>query len=122
MVLIFNGQVTLGDACRCSEEGPDGSIFIGGIDVVSKIRENKENFRRKVTVGILDERFDGELFIEEGWGYSEWTPMDNDQLKVGSHDLIEIVTRYSGQSITMFVADEPVNILDAEFTEVPKEE
>lgn len=110
MILKFNGLVELGDPYRVDETDQDGSVIIGGKDIVHEI--GIANFDKAVTVGILDERFDGELSVETGWGYSEYTPMDSDELRVGEHDLIEILGRYVGQTITMFIADEPFNILD----------
>lgn len=108
MILKFSGVVEKGDGSRCSDE-PDGEIIIGGIDVVGKISDT--GFNKDVTVGILDQRFDGELSVITGWGYSEYTPMESDELRVGDHDLIEILGRYEGEDITVFVADEPFNIL-----------
>jgi hypothetical protein len=110
MILKFNGLVELGDPYRVDENDRDGSVIIGGRDVVHEI--GTSGFEKEVTVGILDERFDGELSVETGWVYSEYTPMDPDVLRVGGHDLIEILSRYAGKEITMFVADEPFNILD----------
>lgn len=110
MILKFEGKVEQGDSSRVSDVEENGAIIIGGVDIVGEI--SASNFRNSVTVGILDERFDGELFVETGWGYSEYTPMDSDDLKVGPHNLIDILLRYNGQEITMFVADEPFNILE----------
>lgn len=110
MILKFQGEVKTGDFYRVEEEGLNGSIHIGDSDVLFEIEG--AGFSKRVTVGILDERFDGELSVETGWGYSECTPMDPDVLKVGEHDLIEILERYVGQNITMFIADEPFNILE----------
>jgi ABC-type glutathione transport system ATPase component len=114
-VLILSGVVTEGDAYRCgSERGElEGAILIGGVDVVERIREVFRESTR-VTVGIMGEQFDGDLFIETGWGYSEYTPMDPDQLKVGSHDLIAILGRHVDKSIRVIVADEPTTVLDVQ--------
>jgi hypothetical protein len=38
--------------------------------------------------------------------------MDSDALKVGKHDLIEILERHIGEEITMWASDEPVNVLE----------
>jgi hypothetical protein len=111
MILKFEGIVSTGDDYRCSDDDDkNGSVFIGNEDVVEKI-ENA-NFQKPVTVAIADERFSGDLAVETGWGYSEYTPMDPDILIVGDHDLIDILARYTGQKITMWIADEPVNVLD----------
>jgi hypothetical protein len=117
MRLKFKGIVTSGDDCRVSEV--DGAIHIGGVDVVAKMSKHSGRF----TFGVADERFDGDLFVEMWWGYSEWTPMEADVLKVGDHDLIEILRRYEGKEITMFAFNEPSNILDdSEWREVKAEE
>ena len=112
--MIFKGVVRdVEDECRVREDdGEVGSIYIGDKDIVSEIKD--ANFTTNIIVGIADETFSGEHFVETGWGYSEWTPMDDDKLSVGDHDLLEILKRYKGQTITMFVSGEPINILDCE--------
>lgn len=110
MILKFQGVVQLGDEFRVDEEGLNGSVHIGDSDLVWELDNAK--FTGRVTVGILDERFDGELSVDTGWGYSEYTPMDPDVLSIGDHDLLEIIRRYNEQYITVFVADEPFNILE----------
>ncbi|WP_456282891.1 hypothetical protein [Bacillus sp. JZ34] len=112
MHLMSKGLVELGDPFRVSdyENGEkDGAIIIGGVDVINALKGSE--FNGKVTVGVMDETFDGDLFIETGWGYSEWTPVDPDKLCVGSHDIINIVSRYEGQSIKLVISDEPIDIL-----------
>ena len=121
MRLKFKGIVESGDDSRCSgdDEYKDGAIFIGGADVVAEMYNHSSRF----TFGIADERFEGDLFVEMGWGYSEYTPMESDTLKVGDHDLIEILRRYEGKEITLFAFNEPSNILDdSEWREVKAEE
>ncbi len=67
----------------------------------------------RVYVAIADERFDGDLYALQGLdGYSEWTPGSVAELTVGPHNLIEELRRYEGQTITMWIADEPVNTLE----------
>lgn len=115
-ILTFTGKVTTGDPYRCSEEGvlPDGAILIAGIDILAEIAGGKfSGFAGPVTVGIADERYSGPLAWESGWGYSEYTPVDEDKLTVGHHNLIEILSRYENQTITLWIADEPFNTLEA---------
>jgi hypothetical protein len=116
MRIKFKGIVTTGDDSRVSGEANNGAILIGGIDVVSEMYNHRgECF----TFGIADKRFEGSIFVELGYGYSEYTPMESDTLKVGNHDLIEILRRYEGQEITLFAFNEPANILDdSEWREV----
>lgn len=112
--LRFQGVVTLGDNYRVSYEGSpcdkNGAVWIDDHDVVSEIEDAR--FSGPVTVGIADETFDGDLFVDTGWGYSEYTPMDSDVLKVGGHDLIEILSRLEGKSITLWVSEGPINLLE----------
>ena len=119
MRLKFRGKVESGDDCRVCDEGLRGAIFVGGVDVVDVM----DNHSGKFTFAVADQTFDGELFVEMGYGYSEWTPMGSDTLKVGDHDLIEILRRYEGQEITLFAFNEPSNILDdSEWREMKVEE
>lgn len=109
--LRFEGVVELGDYCRVAfDDELNGSVHIGGVDVVDAIYEAK--FTKAVTVGIADETFDGDLFVDTGWGYSEYTPMDPDVLKVGGHDLLEILSRHEGKNITVWVSEGPINLLE----------
>lgn len=113
MKIKFNGPITFGNPCRCGEvdSAPDGAVFINGIDVVNTIHSTK--FNGPVTIAIANDQFSGDLVTEIGWGYSEWTPMDSDVLKIGNHDLLEILDRYTeGNVITMWVSDEPINVLE----------
>ena len=84
---------------------------IGGVDIIAEI--GKVNFARLVTVGIADETFTGALVAwDASPGYSEYTPTEPAELTVGPHDLIRILERLAGQSVTLWVADEPFNILE----------
>lgn len=110
----FEGQVHVGDPYRVSGhlDGLDGAIWIGHDDLVFEL--DNTNFDGNVIVGIGDESFDGDLFVETGWGYSEYTPVDPDQLKVGGSNILNILRGYEGEYITVWVSDEPINLLDEE--------
>lgn len=109
MKINLNGTVALGDTNRCDgDEGPPGAIQIGGVDLVSLVDSKK--FDKPVTVAIMDERYQGDLSVDLGWGYSEYTPMDPDTLKVGDHDLIKILERLNGQLVRVVISDEPVDL------------
>lgn len=108
--LVFKGTVERGDAYRVGDDEP-GAIRIGGRDVVEEVAETFTE-KTNLTVGVADERFDGDLFIETGWGYSEWTPMDSDELKIGDHNLLEILGRYEGERVTVFLSDGPIDLMD----------
>jgi hypothetical protein len=97
---------------------PDGAerLTIGGRWVVSEINESFP-FNTAVTVAIADERFTGALDADVGMrGYSEWTPGEPSQLTVGPHSILDVLQRYDGQTVTMWVADEPVDLADGEET------
>jgi len=113
MILKFEGKVELGDECRCSDD-PSGAILIAGRDAVGEIYD--ADFSGPVTVAIADSRFTGDLSVDLGDGYTEWTPMDPDKLMVGPHNLIDALRHFAeaGESVTMWIADEPVNVLDWE--------
>jgi hypothetical protein len=110
-VLKFQGKVTTGNACRVGyEDERDGWIHIGDRDLLADVEEVK--WSGPVTVAIGDDRFTGDLVAEEGWGYSEYTPVDSDELKVGRHNILEILDRREGEEVTVWIADEPVNLLE----------
>ena len=111
MRIRFSGIVELGDECRCSDDVDNGAVRIGGVDVVQAICDRLSEGQR-VTVAVADERFDGDLAVCTGWGYSEWTPMEGDELRVGPHNIVETLSRLDGQHVNMFVGDEPGNVLD----------
>lgn len=108
-VLQFKGLVESGDAFRCDDEEEPGAVLIGDQDVVGLIAQT--TFTGPVTVAIADQRFTGDsLTADLGWGYSEYTPMDADELRVGDHDLLAILDRHVGKEVTMWVADEPIDL------------
>lgn len=114
-ILKFHGELVFGNGYRNSESADDldGSIHIGGADVLSQIANVQ--FNGPVTVAIADERYSGDLAYELGWGYSEVTPVDDDKLTVGPHDIIARLNQYeAGQIVTMWIADEPFNRLPDE--------
>lgn len=135
MKLVFEGKVTTdGHPSRvayCSREkkhgqpgghlAPEcpeknGSLWIGERDVVEEVGSVK--WAGPVTCAIYcgtltgDTAFQGALRIQEGSGYSEYTPIDDDELFVGPHDLLKIIGELDGQEITVWFADEPINVLE----------
>jgi len=116
MKLIFKGKVELGDDCRTGYNNlSDGAVIIGCIDVIKEVYDTF-NSDQKVTVGIASKDFDGELFVQCGWGYSEYTPMEQDELRVGEHNIIDILSDYEDEEVTLFISDSPINLLE-EMTE-----
>lgn len=118
-VLVFYGEVEGGDGYRIFEDEEEGAVLIGGRDVVGEI--GALGFKGSVVVGIakpdlagvlVAHGYDGDIDTDMGWGYSEYTPMDSDLLKVGEHDLIEILDRYEGEKIILWISDGPINIFE----------
>lgn len=103
MKYVFEGLVTFEE----HDFGP--GLNIGGQDVISNIDFSTGT---KVIVGVMDERWDGDLSIESGWGYSEYTRMESDTLCVGDHDLLDILGRYEGRDIKLVISDEPIDLGD----------
>lgn len=104
MQYVFKGKVWYDE----NEQIRDG-LRIGDKDVIAEIDFPPGTM---VNCGIADARYTGALDIEIGWGYSEWTIMDSDRLQVGPHDLLDIIRRYEGQEITLFISDGPINLLE----------
>jgi hypothetical protein len=107
MILKFQGIVKEYDLALASE-----NIYtIGGVDFIHEI--NAAGFDGLVTVAVADQSFSGDLDCWEGSaGYSEYTPGEVPELSIGSHNILEIIERHVSQSITLWVADEPINTLE----------
>lgn len=113
MILKFDGPIQFGDSYRVdeTEDALHGLVHIGGVDVLAAVAETR--FSQPVTVALADERYSGSLAYEIGWGYSEWTPVEDDKLTVGPHNILKILARYNeGEVVTLWIADEPINTLD----------
>lgn len=134
MKIVFEGKVSTGDKYRVDycwnkekhgqpdfhseSDCPDkrGALWIGEHDVVSEVGEVAWSgpVTCAVYAGTLtgDTAFQGALRISEGWGYSEYTPIDPDELFVGPHDLLKIIGDLDGEDVTVWFADEPINVLE----------
>lgn len=109
MILKFQGKV---------------QIIYNPIDVIignTRIMYDIESaFRNKqpVTVAIADQELtqsivNGTLDIDTGMeGYSEWTPGYPSNFTVGGHDILKRLQGLEYTTITLWVADEPFNILE----------
>lgn len=88
------------------------NLWIGERDVIVEIQ--KASFNAPVTVALADERFTGDLEIYDGSkAYSEWTPGDPAEFKVGGHDVLDrLEEHYNGKVVILWIADEPINTLD----------
>lgn len=98
--LVFTGTVEEGDGCRCNYDEPEGSVIIGGRDVVQEVL-NWVPEDCKVQVSIQEKQYEGTAKGSLGWGYSEYTPMDSDELFIGSHDIIGIMLGHKDKEITV---------------------
>lgn len=101
---VVEAYVWAGDKC--------GTALIDGKDVLAEVRQAFNQYpARKVTVAIADERYDGRLMYDFGSpGYSEYTPAEPAELNVGPHNLIDTLARLDGQRITLWIADEPIDL------------
>ena len=116
MLIKFEGKVATGDSYRVSYgDDRNGSLWIGEHDIVEEVESAKWN--GPVTCAVYggsllgDTAWSGALRIQQGWGYSEWTPMDSDELFVGPHNLLKIIGEMEGEDVTVWFADEPINVL-----------
>lgn len=106
MILKFSGIIEYD-----SDESPF-VLRIGGVDVISSVGSAFRDGSR-VYVALADETFDGDLYSDEGSpGYSEWTPGDPSEFRVGNHDVLERMEQLRGSNVTLWVANEPVNTLE----------
>lgn len=92
-------------------------IWVGDDNLTEWVGRTK--FDGPVTVAFAGKRFTGdEIGSWEGHpGYSEVTPGDEAELELylsggGEHDIKRELRDYDGQEITIWIADEPVNILE----------
>src|SRR6478609_7606345 len=111
-VLQFSGVITRGDSCRVSDDEPEGDILIGGVDFLAAV-DNAFKSGQSITVGILDDAVEtvaGSLAVDLGWGYSDYTPMDEDSLTVGGSDVLKALARRENQQVTVVVSDGPIDL------------
>jgi len=104
--LNFIGQATCGNPYRGSGE-ENGAILIGGRDFVDEVLE--EAWHGAVTVYIdgLDV-CKGDVIGLLGSSYSEYTPLESDELSFGGFDIIGKLEGYEGQQVNVVVSDEPL--------------
>lgn len=115
----WQGTVTRGDEYRVGswgddEELTDGDILIGGKDFLHEVESATWN--GPVIVGIGDARFLGDLEVDSGWGYSEYTPVDPDRLRVGQHDILSYLRNLEGQEVVVTISDEAINLVEVKET------
>lgn len=108
MILKFKGIVEVKDDPYRVESGA-GWVWIGGKDFLAEIEPGR--FAGPVTIALADARFTGNTLLADlGYGYSEFTPVDQDKLMVGELNVLEILAEsYAGQTVTLWIADEPID-------------
>lgn len=105
MRLEFKGLVTSGDSCRCSDQEEQmGDIYIGGRDICDEVNEQKWSDNVRVTLNG-EELANGTCVTEVGWGYSEYTPIESDEITVGSCDLLDRLNGFVGQDVHVVIED-----------------
>lgn len=110
-VLMLNGIVECGDGARVAEEGLRGAVYVGGRDLVEEVFDAGFG-GAPVTFAFVDERHEGPLAIDFGYGYSEYTPVEWDKLFIGPHDILKILEGCEGRFVTVWFADEPFNRIE----------
>lgn len=120
-------ELQMDGVARVDEGGgvDERRVFIGDRDVLAAVREAFPPVyrERKVTVAIADERYEGALNLDFGSpGYSEYTPADAADLEVGPHSLFDQIERLSGQTITLWIADEPLDLAQREADEAERKQ
>ncbi len=113
MILKIKGKLTY------SWDSIGEKPLIGGLDIIFLLNmmdaHAKENgtFGKKYTLAFADARFTGELDVSEGsQGYSEMTPGSPRELLVNRHNILDHLSDYINEEITMWLADEPINTLE----------
>lgn len=119
-VRIYEGVVASCDRDRIREPYGPGRVYycayqgpwIGDHLVAYEIEAEFDHAR--VWVGLADETFIGELEACSGVrGWSDWTPAEMSYLKLGGHDLVQILEAHDGKPVKLVISDEgPVNPLD----------
>lgn len=106
MFLEYQGLVRNGDSSRCGGglNDLDGSIWIGDHDLVNEVDDT--DFSSCVVVKVDGiEVFRGDVVTKLGYGYSEYTPLGDDELKIGGADLLELLGSYAGKEIRLVIED-----------------
>ena len=113
--LEFEGDVVCGNTYRCDYHyaedaqpyaGLEGAVHIDNVDVVDAIAEAA--WSRNVRVLLNgDELANGVAVTALGWGYSEMTPVESDEVTIGECDLLERLTALEDTHVTLIVEDVP---------------
>lgn len=105
MKLEFKGIITCGDAWRSSDgDDPYGAVRIGEEDFLTQIESSELDGQVNVTLDDV-QLTNGIMFYEVGWGYSPWTPMDDDQLTCGGLDILGVLKSREGQEVHLVIEE-----------------
>lgn len=118
MQKTLSGKLSYGDGYRVYEDDKPGAVHIGDVDFflwADEFITGKEGEKIWFSVAadflIGDTTWDGIAQLQQGWGYSEYTPIDADEFFVGPHDILAILRGHEDKDVTVWIADEPLNLL-----------
>lgn len=112
MYMNFIGVLEVGDKWRCGADGDEpGSILIGGKDFVDEVLDVDWPTNTTVYVDGV-EIAKGSMNGMLGSGYSEYTPIDADELSLGDVDVIGELLKYEGKKVNVVVSDEDLPEMD----------
>ena len=127
MKIVIIGQVETERAVVAGHEGEDGEededgvviVRVGGQDLTAHEVMGVIG-RSPVTVAIVALPDKGLAITATGksewwdseWGYSEYTPGSYVRMSVGGHDLVPIFEALNGRRVAVWIANEPVNVID----------
>lgn len=101
----LTGVVACGDKYRVSYgEEDNGAIFINETDLVDEVAEHK--WSEFVRVILNGKRLaNGQVVAETGWGYSEYTAVDEDQVFIGHCNLLSELEDLEGSRVDLIIED-----------------
>lgn len=110
---MFEGFI---DQYANPENGNDGmTVRIGGVDVLAAV-DAAFDHKQVVTLAVChasfpEEKFSGGIYVDLGMrGYSEYTPGEAGDLLTGPHSLRTVLDKSRNQSVTVWIADEPIDL------------
>lgn len=107
MRLEFNGRLSFGNEYRTNDDdATNGAVFIDGSDVVASIAESDwdDDSAEAYLNGVKVAK--GKAVTSIGWGYSEYTPVDEDVVQIGGFDLLKALLQLKeGEVVSLIIQD-----------------